>query len=132
MDTTILVYVTNLSQFEYDGLIVGAWFQLPVPEEEVREKLQMETGDSYEIEDWEAPFTLTNDGSIHDLNRLAVKVEESGHYDMFPYIEELVDRGVFPSIEEGLEQLHNITHSEEKPLNLDNAFELSDGTYFII
>ncbi|MCO8288901.1 antirestriction protein ArdA [Tetragenococcus halophilus] len=132
MDKTIAVYVTNLSQFEYDGLIIGGWFQLPVSEEEVREKLQMEIGDRYEIEDWEAPFSLTKDGSIHDLNVLAVKVEEIQQEDMLPYLEELVGLGIFPSVEEGVDQLYLLTHSKEKPANLENAFELSDGTYFII
>lgn len=132
MDTTISVYITNLSQFEYDGLIIGGWFQLPVSEEEVREKLQMENGDHYEIEDWEAPFSLTNDGSLHDLNALALKIEENENEAMFPYLEELVDLGFFPTIEEGLDQLYLVTHSKEKPANLENAFELSDGTYFII
>lgn len=58
MDQTISVYVTNLSQFEYDDLLIGSWFTRPVSIEEVREKLQLDGDESYEIEDWEAPFTL--------------------------------------------------------------------------
>ncbi len=42
MDNTIQVYVTNLSRFEYDGLIIAAWFTLPVSLDELREKLQLE------------------------------------------------------------------------------------------
>lgn len=49
MDNTIQVYVTNLSRFEYDGLIIAAWFTLPVSLDELREKLQLETDESYEI-----------------------------------------------------------------------------------
>ena len=36
MDQTISVYVTNLSQFEDDSLLIGSWFTLPVSIEEVR------------------------------------------------------------------------------------------------
>ena len=85
MDNTIQVYVTNLSRFEYDGLIIAAWFTLPVSLDELREKLQLETDESYEIEDWEAPFRLTDDGDILTLNRLALLIEENCHYDLFPY-----------------------------------------------
>ncbi|WP_276532935.1 MULTISPECIES: antirestriction protein ArdA [Enterococcus] len=52
------VYVTNVSQFEDDGLLIGSWFTLPVSIEEVRETLQLDDDESYEIEDWEASFTL--------------------------------------------------------------------------
>ena len=135
MDHTIQVYITNLSQFEYDGLIIAAWFTLPVSLEELREKLQMETDDQYEIEDWEAPFRLEYDTDISDLNRLALLLEENNHYPLFPYLEELVEKDVFDSLEDGLNRLNQLTHSEEKPIDpkvLEEAIELSDGTYCIL
>lgn len=135
MDNTIQVYVTNLSRFEYDGLIIAAWFTLPVSLDELREKLQFETDESYEIEDWEAPFRLTDDGDILTLNRLALLIEENSHYDLFPYLDELIDLDVFESHEDGLKRLNQFTHFEEKPTDpdiLEDTFELSDGTYFTI
>lgn len=135
MDNTIKIYVTNLSQFEYDGLIIGSWFTLPVSLDELQEKLQMETADSYEIEDWEAPFRLTDDRDILTLNRLAFLVEENCHHDMFPYLDELIELGVFESPINGLKQLNQLTHLEEKPMDpeiLKEAFELSDGSYFMM
>ncbi|EOZ5987597.1 antirestriction protein ArdA [Enterococcus faecium] len=135
MDHTIQVHITNLSQFEYDGLIIAAWFTLPVSLEELREKLQMETEDSYEIEDWEAPFRLENDTDILALNRLALLLEENSQSPLFPYLEELVEMGVFDSLQDGLNCLNQLTHLEEKPTDpedLEEVFELSDGTYFMI
>ncbi|EKD8217484.1 antirestriction protein ArdA [Listeria innocua] len=135
MDDTIQVYVTNLSRFEDDGLIIAAWFTLPVSLDELREKLQLETDESYEIEDWEAPFRLTDDRDILTLNRLALLIEENSHYDLFPYLDELIDLDVFESHEDGLKRLNQFTHFEEKPTDpdfLEDTFELSDGTYFTI
>lgn len=135
MDHTIQVYVTNLSQFEYDGLIIAAWFTLPVSLEELREKLQMESDDQYEIEDWEAPFRLEHDTDILALNRLALLLEEKSHSPLFPYLEELVEMDVFDSLEDGLNRLNQLTHLEEKPIDpkvLEEAIELSDGTYCIL
>ncbi len=37
MDHTIQVYVTNLSRYDYDGVIIAAWFTLPVSLDELRE-----------------------------------------------------------------------------------------------
>lgn len=134
MDATIQIYVTNLSQFEQDQLIIGAWFQLPVSLEEVYEKLQMEPDNCYEIEDWEAPFRLLEDGEIQVLNRLAILAEEKSDLSLFPYLEEIIELGVFESLEDGLNRLNELTYLEEKPIDpnlLARAYELSDGTYFI-
>ena len=135
MDRTIQVYVTNLSRYEYDGVIFAAWFTLPVSLDELREKLQLETDESYEIEDWEAPFRLMDDRDILTLNRLALLIEENSHYDLFPYLDELIDLDVFESHEDALKRLNQLTHLKEKPTDpdvLEDTFELSDGTYFTI
>lgn len=134
MNQTISVYVTNLSQFEYDGLLIGSWFTLPVSMEEVREKLQLDDDESYEIEDWEAPFTLDQDKTIQALNQLALLLEENSQHPALPYLEELVTNGVFDSLLEGLEKLHQIQHVIEKPINnhlMDRTYELSDGSHVI-
>lgn len=134
MNQTISVYVTNLSQFEYDGLLIGSWFTLPVSIEEVREKLQLYDDESYEIEDWEAPFTLDQDKTIQALNQLALLLEENSQHPALPYLEELVTNGVFDSLLEGLEKLHQIQHVIEKPINnhlMDRTYELSDGSHVI-
>jgi len=135
MGHTIQVYVSNLSRYEYDGVIIAAWFTLPVSLDELREKLQLETDESYEIEDWEAPFRLMDDRDILTLNRLALLIEENSHYDLFPYLDELIDLDVFESHEDALKRLNQLTHFEEKPTDpdvLEDTFELSDGTYLII
>jgi len=84
MGHTIQVYVSNLSRYEYDGVIIAAWFTLPVSLDELREKLQLETDESYEIEDWEAPFRLMDDRDILTLNRLALLIEENSQTTCFP------------------------------------------------
>ncbi|MGF1943724.1 antirestriction protein ArdA [Enterococcus casseliflavus] len=135
MDYSINVYITNLSQFEYDGLIIGSWFTLPTSIDEIREKLLMKDDDTYEVEDWEAPFRLDCDSDLFALNRLAELVEENHHYECFPYLEEFIDIGLFNSLEEGLENLKYIQHFKELPSHidvLDLVHELSDGTYFIV
>lgn len=134
MNQTISVYVTNVSQFEDDGLLIGSWFKLPVSIEEVREKLQLDDSESYEIEDWEAPFTLDQDKTIQALNQLALLLEENSQHPALPYLEELVTNGVFDSLLEGLEKLHQIQHVIEKPINnhlMDRTYELSDGSHVI-
>lgn len=134
MEPVISVYITNLSQFEYDGLLIGSWFTLPVSIEEVREKLQLDDDESYEIEDWEAPFTLNQDRSFQSLNQLALLLEENSQHPALPYLEELVTNGVFDSLLEGLEKLHQIQHVIEKPINnhlMDRTYELSDGSHVI-
>ena len=135
MDHTIQVYVSNLSRYEYDGVIIAAWFTLPVSLDELRENLQLETDESYEIEDWEAPFRLMDDRDILTLNRLALLIEENSQNDLFPYLDELIDLDVFESHEDALKRLNQLTHFEEKPTDpdvLEDTFELSDGTYLII
>ncbi len=135
MDRTIQVYVSNLSRYEYDGVIIAAWFTLPGSLDELREKLQLETDESYEIEDWEAPFRLMDDRDILTLNRLALLIEENSQNDLFPYLDELIDLDVFESHEDALKRLNQLTHFEEKPTDpdvLEDTFELSDGTYLII
>lgn len=57
-DTSLAIYVTNLSQFEATDEMISCWFTLPVSMEEIREKLQMEKEATFEVEDWEAPFSL--------------------------------------------------------------------------
>lgn len=135
MDRTIQVYVTNLSRYEYDGVIFAAWFTLPVSLDELREKLQLETDESYEIEDWEAPFRLMDDRDILTLNRLALLIKENSQNDLFSYLDELIDLDVFKSHEDALKRLNQLTHFEEKPTDpdvLEDTFELSDGTYFTV
>lgn len=135
MGHTIQVYVSNLSRYEYDGVIIATWFTLPVSLDELREKLQLETDESYEIEDWEAPFRLMDDRDILTLNRLALLIEENSQNDLFPYLDELIDLDVFESHEDALKRLNQLTHFEEKPTDpdvLEDTFELSDGTYLII
>lgn len=134
MDQTISVYVTNVSQFEYDGLLIGSWFTLPVSIEEVREKLQLNDDESYEIEDWEAPFALDQDKTIQALNQLALLLEENSQHPSLPYLEELVTNGVFDSLLEGLENLNRIQQVTEKPVDnhlLERTYEMSDGSHVI-
>lgn len=134
MDQTISVYVTSLSQFEDDGLLISSWFTLPFSIEEVREKLQLEDDESYEIEDWESPFTLDQDKIIQALSQLALLLEENSQHPALPYLEELVTNGVFDSLLEGLENLNQIQQVTEKPVDnhlLERTYEMSDGSYMI-
>lgn len=102
--------------------------------EEVRKKLQLDDDESYEIEDWEAPFTLDQDKTIQALNQLALLLEENSQHPALPYLEELVTNGVFDSLLEGLVNLNQIQQVTEKPVDnqlLERTYEKSDGSYMI-
>ncbi len=136
-DTSFAIYVTNLNQFEATGEIISRWFTLPVSMEEIREKLQMEKGAAFEVEDWEAPFALyaVDDQNLSVLNRLALLTEENCSYAAFPYLEELFLMGVFESLADGLEHLKEYKHLKECPTDseeLARTYAMTDGTFIVI
>lgn len=136
-DTSLAIYVTNLSQFEATGEMISRWFTLPVSMEEIREKLQMEKGAAFEVEDWEAPFALyaVDDQNLSVLNHLALLTEENCSYAAFPYLEELFLMGAFESLAEGLEHLKEYKHLNERPTEseeLARIYAMADGTFIIV
>lgn len=136
-DTSLAIYVTNLSHFEATGEIISRWFTLPVSMEEIREKLQMEKGAAFEVEDWEAPFALydVDDQNLNALNHLALLTEENCSYAAFPYLEELFLMGAFESLAEGLEHLREYKYLNECPTNseeLTRTYAMADGTFIVI
>uniref|UniRef100_UPI00403F291E antirestriction protein ArdA n=1 Tax=Candidatus Enterococcus willemsii TaxID=1857215 RepID=UPI00403F291E len=134
MDNVLQVYITNLSQFEYDELIIGAWFTLPVSADEIREKLLMTADDTFEIEDWVSPVYLTGDHDLTYLNQLALLIEENAHHPAFPYVDEMIELGLFDSLTECVAHCSTVQHVTEKPTDpvlLNQTYELYDGTYLI-
>ncbi|MBK0036041.1 MULTISPECIES: antirestriction protein ArdA [unclassified Enterococcus] len=133
METTISVYISDLSRFEYDGLIVGKWFTLPVSESDVFNQLEMNADDSYEIEDWESPFRFYGRESLDELNQLAILIENAGNNQALFYLDELVEKGMISTIPEGLEKLTEgkIQHFSETPLNnfLGIVYQMADGSF---
>jgi len=95
------VYIANLGKYN-EGESVGAWFTLPVDEDEVAERIGL--GGRYEeyaIHDYELPFKIEEYMSIDSLNYLHELAEDlpeeiqeeisalMGHFSTF---EELCDK----------------------------------------
>lgn len=65
----VRVYIANLGKYA-EGELVGAWFTLPVNEEEVIEKIGLnEQYEEYAIHDYESPYDISEHTSIEELNQ---------------------------------------------------------------
>lgn len=70
------IYVVNLERY-HSGEASGAWFSLPVSEEEVRERLELSEGMEYAIHDYELPFEISEYERMEDLNAMYWGYEDS-------------------------------------------------------
>ncbi|WP_423363098.1 antirestriction protein ArdA [Mycoplasma sp. P36-A1] len=85
------VYITNLGKYN-EGEIVGAWFNLPVDFEEVKETIGL--NDEYEefaIHDYELPVKISEYTSINELNELASKLQELEGTPIYDCIDEIMN-----------------------------------------
>lgn len=93
------VFIVNLDKYN-NGEAVGAWFTLPVDEEEVAERISLD--DSYEdyiIHDYELPFDIDEYTPLEQLNRLAALLEEIDGAPLGEAVRE-VQQAFFSSFEE--------------------------------
>ena len=70
------VYIANIGKYN-EGELVGAWFQPPIDEEEMAERIGL--NDEYEefaIHDYELPFDIDEYESIDRINELCEAIME--------------------------------------------------------
>ena len=101
------IYIANLGKYN-EGEAVGAWFTLPVDEEEIKEHIGLYGEyEEYAIHDYELPFKVDEYTSINEINRLCEMVME---LEGSPFYDELseIQRMWFNSIEELLDSIDDI------------------------
>lgn len=87
------IYLLNTSKpyDENEDSYAGDWFTCPVDYEEVRERLHMQEGDTYAIEDYELPFPIREDTPLWEINancRMVQELEGTPLYDEMKAIQE--------------------------------------------
>ena len=101
------VYIANLGKCN-EGELVGAWFQPPIDEEEVAERIGL--NDEYEefaIHDYELPFDIDEYESIDRINELCEAIKELEGSPIYEELKEIQSMW-FSSIEELLEHVEDI------------------------
>lgn len=101
------VYIANLEKCN-EGELVGAWFQPPIDEEEVAERIGL--NDEYEefaIHDYELPFDIDEYESIDRINELCEAIKELEGSPIYEELKEIQSMW-FSSIEELLEHVEDI------------------------
>lgn len=101
------VYITNLGKYN-EGERVGEWFTLPVAEEDVAARIDLDDEyEEYVIHDYELPFEIDEYISLEELNRLASLAEE---LEGTPIEDEMLEiqRAFFSSFEEMVEHKDDI------------------------
>lgn len=101
------VYIANLGKYN-EGELVGAWFQPPIDEEAVAERIGL--NDEYEefaIHDYELPFDIDEYESIDRINELCEAIKELEGSPIYEELKEIQSLW-FSSIEELLEHVEDI------------------------
>jgi len=93
------VYIANLGKYT-EGESVGAWFDFPLDEEIVREKIGLSGRyEEYAIQAYEGPVEIEEYASIDELNELYDQLQEvEEHFQ--PILKTLLDSGVFNDLED--------------------------------
>ncbi|EHH9516723.1 antirestriction protein ArdA [Listeria monocytogenes] len=86
----------------------GRWFELPILWEVVQEKLELEDGQEYEINDYSAPIKLFNFEDFDYMNEVAEQMDEHAGHDAIKYLEELIDYGFYNDLLEAFEYIDDI------------------------
>ena len=86
MDRRMQIYLTNLGEYFHNGVLMGTWVKLPIPEEELESVLESigVEGHNYFITDYETLLPNLHIGeyaSIAELNELAERVEGLADHD---------------------------------------------------
>jgi Antirestriction protein len=108
----INVYIANLGKYN-EGELVGAWFQVPVDFEEVKERIGLNAEyEEYAIHDYEAPIPISEFTSISEINRIGEMLEELDGTEIIHVLKEIMNTW-FRDIEELLEHKEDIIcHSD--------------------
>ncbi|WP_270659836.1 antirestriction protein ArdA [Enterococcus thailandicus] len=101
------VYIANLGKYN-EGELVGAWFTLPVDEDEVSERIGLDdVYEEYAIHDFELPFEIDEYISLDELNRLGDLAQELEGTPFENVLKE-IQQAFFSSFEEMVEHKDDI------------------------
>lgn len=115
------VYVVDLE------IGVGAWFEMPVNLDEVRDLIGQ--GNNYAIRNWDLPFEIDEDMPLEEVNRLCKMVVELPQYVQDEF---LVLLGHFDFNVEYLCEKYDCIHRYsdcETVADVMSLYRLGDGTY---
>ena len=116
------VYIANLGKYN-EGELVGAWFTLPIDEDEIAEKVGLnDIYEEYAIHDYEAPFPVDEYTSVERLNEMYDMYEELSADFSDEAIETLLNEH-FDSIDEFYENKDDIIFYSECNTMTDVAWE---------
>ena len=106
------VYIANLGKYN-EGELVGAWFQLPVDEDEMAERIGLnEHYEEYAIHDYELPFEIDEYTSLDELNTLYEKAQTIEGTPLAEVARE-VQQAFFSSFEEFIDHADDVVcHTE--------------------
>lgn len=126
----IRVYVANLHAYNC-GALVGEWIDLPMDEDELRDRIQRIVaaypgGEEVAIHDYEAPFRIREHDDLFTLNALAQVIEDSGEdLDVILALFEVLDGSeTVENIIERIETQDYIAYTEVDGLG-DVAYEMA-------
>jgi antirestriction protein len=104
--TEIKVYVANLGKYN-EGELVGEWFTLPTPFEEIAEAIGLnDQYEEYAIHDYEAPFSISEYSNLHKLNEIAEMTESMSDYEITA-VSLLIENGCVSDWSAGVEAIEN-------------------------
>ena len=86
MDRRMQIYLTNRGEYFQNGVLMGTWVKLPIPEEELESVLESigVEGHNYFITDYETLLPNLHIGeyaSLAELNELAEQIEGLADHD---------------------------------------------------
>ena len=86
MDRRMQIYLTNRGEYFQNGVLMGTWVKLPVPEEELESVLESigVEGHNYFITDYETLLPnlhISEHSNIAELNELAEQIEGLADHD---------------------------------------------------
>ncbi|WP_314066274.1 antirestriction protein ArdA [uncultured Vagococcus sp.] len=86
----------------------GRWFELPILWDVVQEKLELEDGQEYEVNDYSSPIKLFNFEDFEYMNEVAEQMDEHAGHEGIKYLEELIDYGFYNDLLEAFESIDDI------------------------
>jgi antirestriction protein len=107
----IRIYVANLAAYNA-GRLVGEWIDLPLSEDELREKIQsildawndgFSPSEEYAIHDYEAPFSIDEYDSPYKVNEWAERLSNISEDE--EVINAIINH--FSTVEEAIETIEN-------------------------
>lgn len=122
---SLRIYIVNIAKpydMEQAGY-TGAWFQLPVTIDEIKEKIGIEKDDDMEIADYELPFSIDINTPLWEINALCHVVQELDGSPIYFAMKELQEKW-FSSFEDFLDHKDDIICYTECCNLSEAAYEL--------